>query len=73
MNRRTDKASGLGDLLPLEHTLAQRNAGLSGRTEMLGQWNHQPSREWRPLNRRAVGRLLALRGVYAAMNIPDVQ
>ena len=73
MNRRTDKASGLGDLLPLEHTLAQRNAGLSGRTEMLDQRNHQTSRKGWPLNRRAVGKLLALRRVYAAMNIPDVQ
>ncbi len=73
MHRRADEAAGLGDQLALEHLFAERHARFGGRAQVLGKRHDQPRRQRHPLDRRAVGQLLALRRMDAAMDVPDVQ
>src|SRR5690606_10480810 len=62
---------GVGDLLALAHALANADAGLGGRADMLAARQYQAPGEWHLPNRRAVGQFLAFGRMNPARNFPD--
>ncbi len=70
MERGADEAAGDGDLLALEHVLAERHTGFGGRTKVLRQRQNQALGQWRRLDRGAVGQLLVLWRMDAAVDVP---
>ncbi|MCY1398729.1 hypothetical protein D9M71_137660 [compost metagenome] len=73
MQRRADRAAGLGDLLPLEHPLADFDAGHRRAADMLRQRQDQPRRQRRRGDRRGGGLALVGRREDAAGEVADLR